>query len=115
MNKLKEFNNLTIFSDYSFLPNINLRETLLINFSFVESFSLVIAEWLKVKGLVFSTRNSRCNSIWRKFKGFYEFEENDSFINKLFNLKKINSSDTRPYFLGRSINDYKNDFLKTIK
>ena len=60
----------------------------------MESFSLVIGEWLQVGGLVFSTKKSACNSIWTKYKGFYKFQENRNFKNQVdtLNIKKLSDN-----------------------
>ena len=80
----------------------------------MESFSLIIGEWLQAGGLVFSTKNSACNSIWTNYKGFYIFQENENFKNQIdiLNMKRL--SDKRLPFKGKNILKYKKEFLNII-
>lgn len=103
-----------IYSSYYKLPKLNINETILLNFSLVESFSLIIGEWLQAGGLVFSSQKSACNSIWTNYKGFYKFQENKNFIKQVDILNMKRFYDKRLPFKGKNILKYKNEFLNII-
>ena len=108
-------NNIYFYSNYSKAPVLSLHNTLLLNFGLVESFSLVIGEWLKAGGRVFSVENSSCNSIWKDYKGFYEFTESTDFKSQITEMESASLKDDRAIFYGESIKDYKKNFFNIIK
>lgn len=106
--------NIVFYADYSEVPNLSLSNTLLLNFGLVESFSLVIGEWLKAGGRVFSVNGSSCNPIWISSRGFYEFDENLDFKKQISRMEKIDKKDNRPIFIGENFKDYKDKFLNIV-
>lgn len=92
---------LNVYSDLCDVELINLSRTVLFNFSLAESFSLIIAEWLKLGGRVASTQNSEINKIWSGYYNFYEFCEYKPHgsISGFFDFK----DDAREKYTGRAI------------
>lgn len=114
IKKYKSLPNFNFYSDYSQVPTLSIGNTVLLNFGLVESFSLVIGEWLKAKGRVFSTHGSSCNSIWADSLGFYEFHENIDFNSQIIEMESASLKDNRISFCGYDIVDYRDEFLKVI-
>ena len=83
------------FADLNELPSINKGETLLFNFSIVESFSLVIGEWLATGCSAFSTANAEVNEYWIKYKGFFEFHETGNIGIETTLQRRNNGTDCR--------------------
>jgi len=95
-----------VYPKYSALGEFCPSTAVLINFSIIESFSLVIGEWLAAGLLVFSVHSDILEREWSAYRGFY-FIENDGR-----NLKDIASQafdqcskDVRPQFSARSVTE----------
>lgn len=106
----ENFPNLDIdfYFDLKQVKKLNLASTVLLNFSRVESFSLVIAEWLSVGGRVFSTKEAEINNYWRRYFNFFELDENEP-PTAIFETQGLD--DKRAAYMGRSIKAVLNDFL----
>ncbi len=65
-----------IVGSYDEILDFNPSTSLLINFSMVESFSLVIAEWLASDLLVFTVKSKNLFELWSKYNGCFFIDEN---------------------------------------
>jgi hypothetical protein len=74
-NELKKLvgkiKKIKIYQSYSEIKNFDYEKSFLLNFSNVESFSLVIAEWLSSGLLVLSVPTENLNKLWSRFNCFF--------------------------------------------
>ena len=97
--------------DYSELEDFDKDNSILLNFSNVESFSLVIAEWLASGLPVISIKNCKLDSLWKNYKGFFSLEEFGSVCE---NLAQYRLDDDREVYVPRKHGKYLEEFLDCI-
>jgi len=99
------FKNYEELNHYVNEANI-IYEPILLNFSEVESYSLIIAEFLSAKLTVWSVYSETLADLWSNYYGFYLIK----------NVPKngLKSLDNREVFKSKSTFDYAQDLIKII-
>lgn len=97
----RSYSSATVFKNYDSLADnkINVANFILFNFSYCETFSLVIGEWLAARGVVYSVYCPVLSSIWGDIEGFNTFDEHQ-------NLPKINHGSPSSIFEYTSVAEY---------
>ncbi len=95
LTSVGKIKKLRIYHSYSEISNFNPQKSFLLNFSKVESYSLVIAEWLSSNLMVLSVKSENLYKLWSKYGCFFIDEKVD------LDMKKIK------YFMGKKIRSKK--------
>lgn len=109
---------LTIYESYSDLPTIIEKACFLLSYSQVESYSLVIAEWLASELPVITVDDNAMQILWNNCNGAHYIPVHASVhdLNRaLDDILKNTCHDPRPVFKPVSINCGANDLEMAIK
>lgn len=106
-----------VLSSFDEISDFNPSASMLINFSKVESFSLVIAEWLASDLLVFTVQTTNLFELWSDYNGCFFIDEskplskniiqeslNQKNILQKETLKEVNIEESIQSLLGRHKN-----------
>ncbi|WP_372776895.1 glycosyltransferase [Litorivivens sp.] len=92
------------YRSYDSLPRLDVSQYILFNFSYSETFSLVIGEWLAAGGLVCSVACPQMISLWSQYRGFF-------VIGAGVDVERLLQPDGRPVFHGRCDAEYGMELL----
>lgn len=99
-----------VVKSYDEILDFNVATSFLINFSRVESFSLVIAEWLASELLVFTVSTPNLFELWSSYNGCFFIDENTPLakhdIQNAFDQKrKLEKKILKDVTIEQTIND----------